>query len=62
MVAELEAEFGDCGPKQRREAAERFKKYVHQLEFSAMILEMDSKPQTPAQRLKYFPAHKLKRN
>lgn len=62
MVAELEAEFGDCGPKQRREAAARFKKYAHQLEFSAMILEVDTRPRTPAQKLKYFPPHKLKRN
>jgi hypothetical protein len=47
--AEIEPEVQGMGPGERRQLAKKFRNLAHQLEFSAMIQEMDSRPKPPAE-------------
>ena len=58
---EIESEVCEMGPGERRQLALKFRRLAHQLEFSAMILEMDA-AKVPKPRLKWLPTGKLKLN
>lgn len=64
LTAELETQVSTLGPGARRDLAKKFRAYAHQLEFSALIMEIDSNPNKPKPppRLKKLPLHKAQRN
>ena len=47
MEPELEELAGDLTPGQRRAMAGKMKRWIKQLEFTALILEIDSAPKPP---------------
>lgn len=61
VSAELEVEVSNMGARARREMAKKLRNWAHQLEFSAVILEVDAMPK-PLPKIKWLPPHKLKRN
>jgi hypothetical protein len=59
---DLEATCGHMGPSERRTLARELRNKAHQLEFSAMIIEMDNRPKPLPDRLPFATPHKAIRN
>lgn len=47
LEPELEQIAGDLGASQRKDMANKLRRWVKQLEFSSLILELDSAPKPP---------------
>lgn len=59
---ELEPEIEKMGPRELREVAKKFRNWAHQLEFKALITEIDAMPKPASKKIKWLPGYKLVRN
>lgn len=58
---DLESETAGLPPKDLRTMASKFRNLAHQLEFKALIMEIDAMPKPP-KKLRRLPARKLRAN
>lgn len=62
LEPELQAEIGSMPPSPRRALARKFKRWAHQLEISAKILETNSATIPPPKQIRWLHQRKARLN